>query len=127
MLKFSHSISDWTVLSWNLGGGGFFETFLEGSMDNIIYRDYIVNRRFFFYCSLARERAWSRWKLVTDGCACSSPPPVPPPPFSPVGGCVCGCARLCYIRFRIAYISLIYCSPPPTHFFSIFSISLCCF
>ena len=33
--------------------GGFFETFLEGSVDLIIYRDYIVNRRFFIYCSLA--------------------------------------------------------------------------
>ena len=27
---------------------GFFETFLEGSVDHIIYRDYIVNRRFFY-------------------------------------------------------------------------------
>ena len=35
------------------GGGGFFETFLEGSVDHIIYRDYILNRRFFIYCSLA--------------------------------------------------------------------------
>ena len=34
-------------------GGGFFETFLEGSVDHIIYRDYTVNRRFFIYCSLA--------------------------------------------------------------------------
>ena len=32
---------------------GFFETFLEGSVDLIIYRDYIVIRRFFIYCSLA--------------------------------------------------------------------------
>ena len=24
LLKFSHSISDWTDLSWNLGGGGIF-------------------------------------------------------------------------------------------------------
>ena len=31
----------------------FFETFLEGSVDHIIYRDYIVNRRSFIYCSLA--------------------------------------------------------------------------
>ena len=36
----------WTALSWNLGG--FFETFLEGSVDRVIYRDYIVNRRFFY-------------------------------------------------------------------------------
>ena len=28
--------------------GGFFDTFLKGSVDHIIYRDYIVNRRFFF-------------------------------------------------------------------------------
>ena len=32
---------------------GIFETFSEGSVDHIIYRDYIVNRRFFSYCSLA--------------------------------------------------------------------------
>ena len=51
LFKFSHSILDWTVyrgIFW-----GFFETFLEGSVDHIIYRDYIVNRRFFIYCSLA--------------------------------------------------------------------------
>ena len=29
------------------------ETFLEGSVDHIIYRDHIVNRRSFIYCSLA--------------------------------------------------------------------------
>ena len=29
--------------------GGFFETFLGGSVDLIIYRDYIVNRRFFYF------------------------------------------------------------------------------
>ena len=28
--------------------GGFFKTFLEGSVDRVIYRDYIVNRRFFY-------------------------------------------------------------------------------
>ena len=33
--------------------GGFLKTFLEGSVDNVIYRNYIVNRRFFIYCSLA--------------------------------------------------------------------------
>ena len=32
---------------------GFLEIFLEGSVDHVIYRDYIVNRRFFIYCSLA--------------------------------------------------------------------------
>ena len=35
------------------GKGGFFKSFLEGSVDHIIYRGYIVNRRFFIYCSLA--------------------------------------------------------------------------
>ena len=40
LFKFSHSKLDWTALSWNLGGG-FFETFLEGSVDHIIYRDTI--------------------------------------------------------------------------------------
>ena len=35
--------------------GGFFRTFLEGSVDRVIYRDYIVNRHFFIYCSLATE------------------------------------------------------------------------
>ena len=33
--------------------GDFLKTFLEGSVDRVIYRDYIVNRRFFIYCSLA--------------------------------------------------------------------------
>ena len=46
LFKFSHSILDWTVLSWNFWG--FLETFIEGSVDHIIYRDYIVNRRFIF-------------------------------------------------------------------------------
>ena len=31
----------------------FLEAFLEGSVDHIIYRDYIENRRSFIYCSLA--------------------------------------------------------------------------
>ena len=53
LFKFSHSILDWTVLPWNFGG--FFKTFLEGSADHIIYRDYIVNDRFFTDCSLARK------------------------------------------------------------------------
>ena len=52
MFKFSHSILDWTVLWWNFLGI-FLKTFLEESVDLIIYRDYIVNRRFFIYCSLA--------------------------------------------------------------------------
>ena len=33
--------------------GGFFQTFLEGSVDHFIYIDYIVNRSFFIDCSLA--------------------------------------------------------------------------
>ena len=36
LFKFSRSMLDWTVLSWILGG--FSETFLEGSVDLIIYR-----------------------------------------------------------------------------------------
>ena len=47
LFKISHSILDWTVLSWNCGGI-FKKTFLEGSVDLIIYRDSIVNRRFFY-------------------------------------------------------------------------------
>ena len=47
------------------GGGDFFETFLEGSVDHIIYRDFIANRRSFMYCSLActvarRRKDWAR-------------------------------------------------------------------
>ena len=34
-------------------GGGFFQTFLEGSVDRVIYRDYIVDRRSFSYRGLA--------------------------------------------------------------------------
>ena len=34
---------------WGAGGGGdFVKTFLEGSVDHVIYRDYIGNRRFLF-------------------------------------------------------------------------------
>ena len=36
LFKFSHTILDWTALSWNGGGGGFFETFLEGPVDPFI-------------------------------------------------------------------------------------------
>ena len=32
---------------------GFFETFLAGSMDRVIYRDHVVNQRFLIYCRLA--------------------------------------------------------------------------
>ena len=52
LFKFSHSILDWTALSW-IFFGDFLKHFLEGSMDRVIYRDYIVNRHFFIYCSLA--------------------------------------------------------------------------
>ena len=40
-------------------------TFLEGSVEHVINRDYIVNRRFFIYCSLATT--WERrgWKPFT--------------------------------------------------------------
>ena len=58
LFKFGHSI---------LGGrsyrgiwGGFFLTFLEGSVDHIICRDYTVNRRFFICCSLASPLACGR-------------------------------------------------------------------
>ena len=30
------------------GGGVIFKTFLVGSVDHVIYRDYILNRRFFY-------------------------------------------------------------------------------
>ena len=55
LFKLSHSIWNSTALSW-IWGGGFFETFLEGSVDHILYRDYIVNRRSFIYWSLATYR-----------------------------------------------------------------------
>ena len=35
--------------------GDFLDTFLEGSVDHIIYRDYIVNRSSFINCSLASQ------------------------------------------------------------------------
>ena len=61
LFKFSQSILDWTALSWTFWGI-FLKTFLEGSVDHIIYRDYIVNRRFFIYCSLATVRSCVRPK-----------------------------------------------------------------
>ena len=51
LFKFSHSIIDWTALSWNIFW--IFETFLEGSVDHIIYRNYMVNLHFFNHCNLA--------------------------------------------------------------------------
>ena len=33
-------------------GGDVFETFLEGSVDYVIYRVYVVNQCFFIYCGL---------------------------------------------------------------------------
>ena len=46
-------VVDFVVVVVASGEGGFLKTFLEGSVDHIIYRDYTVNRRFFIYCSLA--------------------------------------------------------------------------
>ena len=39
--------------------GGIFETFLEGSVDHVFYRNYIVNRRFFYllYSGLYRSNS----------------------------------------------------------------------
>ena len=51
LFKFSHTILDWTVLSWIFFfffGGGILKTFLEGSVDRVIYGDYKVNRHFFY-------------------------------------------------------------------------------
>ena len=50
LFKFSHSILDWTPLSLNFLG--FLETFLEGSVDHVMYRGDIVNRRFLIYLVL---------------------------------------------------------------------------
>ena len=36
--------------------GGIFFFFFYGSVNRVIYRDYIVNRRFFIYRSLATQR-----------------------------------------------------------------------
>ena len=48
------------------GGEIFWEIFLEGFVDRVIYRDYIVNRRFFIDCSLAAVLgAW--WRSVSGG------------------------------------------------------------
>ena len=46
---------DWMALSWNFFKG-LKKTFLEGFVDHVIYGDYIVNRRFFIYCSLVPRR-----------------------------------------------------------------------
>ena len=42
------------------GGGG--STFLYWSVDHIICRDWIANRRSFIYCSLATERKTGRFR-----------------------------------------------------------------
>ena len=48
-------VVDFVVVVVASGGGGFLKTFLEGSVDHIIYRDYTVNRRSFIYCTLATK------------------------------------------------------------------------
>ena len=54
LFKYGLSILGWTALSWIFFfGGGGFKIFLDGSVDHIIYRDYIAKRRSFIYCSLA--------------------------------------------------------------------------
>ena len=77
LLNFSHSTLDWTTaLSW-IFFWWFFKTFLEGSVDRIIYRDYIANRRSFIDSSLAtvmckvrptrggdRPRVWKSYRNV---------------------------------------------------------------
>ena len=47
-------------------GEDFLKTFLEGSVDHIIYRVYIVNRRFFIYCSLACD--WQSKFMQDEQC-----------------------------------------------------------
>ena len=48
----------------------FFETFLEGFVDRVIYRDYIVNQRLIIYCNLATYftivESWEAGKRVTS-------------------------------------------------------------
>ena len=81
ILKLSRSILHWTTLSRNFSSFccccWFFKTFFEGSVDRVIYRDYIVNRHFFIYCSLATVESsnlrqkrqgsgrWSDWAKET--------------------------------------------------------------
>ena len=53
LFKFSHSILDWTALlciffCFGTGGG---ETFCKGSVDHIIFRDYLLIRSSFIYRS----------------------------------------------------------------------------
>ena len=46
-----------------LKGEGYLKTCLEGSVDYIIYMNYIANRRSFISCSLARQtRQRKRWE-----------------------------------------------------------------
>ena len=59
--KFRHGILDWAALSCHFGraGGGGLKTYLEESVDYIIYRDYTVNRSSLIHCSLVcRLRRW---------------------------------------------------------------------
>ena len=45
-------------------GGVFFTTFLEGSVDHVIYKDYIVNWHFFIYCNLATTQSLAEDHLL---------------------------------------------------------------
>ena len=111
LFKFRQSILDWTALSWNLGGI-FWNIFRL-----VIYRNYIVNRRFFIYCSLASlvktEQTWLRskalryqrtsvrslycWTCERKGCR-----PINAAKYMDwyhitafVRSCVCACVRVC--------------------------------
>lgn len=52
-LLISHIIVDWMALSQHYFGVGFFYNIFEGSVNHIIYVDYIVNQNSFISCSLA--------------------------------------------------------------------------
>ena len=47
LFKFKYSILDW-IFFWGVRDG-IFKTFLEESVDHIIYRDYKANRRSYYY------------------------------------------------------------------------------
>ena len=75
---FSHRFCLYSVREYKIGRPyhgnfwGFFKTFLEGSVDYVIYSDYIVNRRFFLFTVVWPHRTCFDYSLAWFRSTCAS-------------------------------------------------------
>ena len=88
---------------------GFLKTFLEGSVDRVIYRDYKVNRRFFIYCSLAtRDIFAAQFSTIlrpTTLSVCQYQP-LRHLPWKLSGSDLAAASTICSLRFHETHIPL---------------------